>query len=175
MYLCAGDGEVFTWGWSECVPSVKAVAEDNEQVQGDDASPGDTSMSSQLSPRNNAVSALGKPCAPYLRPGGSLTGSKQTSRQSNRNLICKTTENKGVEENQKKRKVVSFEDRESPESPPEAEENVFAPPCLVNLDPGIRIRSVAAGGRHTLALSGEFQFNECCIVHPLKPLVSGDT
>lgn len=28
-------------------------------------------------------------------------------------------------------------------------------PCLVTLGPGVRITSVAAGGRHTLALSGK--------------------
>jgi len=113
-------------------------------------------MSSQLSPNNSVVAALGKgpASASHLRPGGSLAGSKQTGRQSHRNLTCKTTESKGVEENQKKRKVVSSEDGESPESPTAAEENVFSPPCLVNLDPGIKIRTVAAGGRHTLALSG---------------------
>lgn len=33
-------------------------------------------------------------------------------------------------------------------------------PCLVSLAPGVRIVSVAAGGRHTLALSGEiFSFS----------------
>lgn len=124
-------------------------------MQGDDTSPGDTSTSLRSSPKNSGSAPLGKPltCASHLRPGGSLAG-KHTGRHSHRNLTCKTTENKGVEENQKKRKVVSFEDGGSPESPPAAEENVFSPPCLVNLDPGIKILTVAAGGRHTLTLSG---------------------
>ena len=115
---------------------------------------GAPSTSVQLSPSNNAVAALSKPpsSAPSLRTSGGLSA-KQSGRQSHRNLTCKTTETKGVEEILKKRKVVSFEDGESPESPT-AEENVFAPPCLVNLDPGIKISTVAAGGRHTLALSG---------------------
>ncbi|KAG0584600.1 hypothetical protein KC19_3G221400 [Ceratodon purpureus] len=142
-----GEGEVYTWGWSECVPSIKPIAEDGEQVKGNDASPGATSMSSQSSP----IDVVGS----HLRPtaGGSPGGSKQTGRQGNRSLTCKTTENKGGEENLKKRKVVSFEDKGSPDSPTAAEENVFAPPCLVTLNPGIKIKTVAAGGRHTLALS----------------------
>ncbi|XP_073297958.1 RCC1 domain-containing protein RUG3, mitochondrial-like isoform X1 [Primulina huaijiensis] len=34
-----------------------------------------------------------------------------------------------------------------------ADETFSMPPCLVNLEPGVKITSVAAGGRHTLALS----------------------
>lgn len=34
------------------------------------------------------------------------------------------------------------------------DEPLSALPCLVALNPGVRIASVAAGGRHTLALSG---------------------
>lgn len=38
--------------------------------------------------------------------------------------------------------------------------DLSALPCLVSLAPGVRIVSVAAGGRHTLALSGEiFSFS----------------
>jgi alpha-tubulin suppressor-like RCC1 family protein len=149
-----GDGEVYTWGWSECVPNVKSNPDETEQAQGDDTSPSGPNTRLQLSPRNNVVSAISKPLssAPPLRNGGVLL-SKQSGRQNHRNLTCKTPESKGAEEVLKKRKVVSFEDGGSPESPTAAEENVFAPPCLVILDPGIRISTVAAGGRHTLALS----------------------
>jgi hypothetical protein len=35
------------------------------------------------------------------------------------------------------------------------DENVSASPCFVTLYPGVRIVSVAAGGRHTLVLSGK--------------------
>lgn len=152
--MYAGEGEVYTWGWSECVPNVKPNPDESEQ-QGDDISAGAPSTSVQLSPRNNVIATLSKSSssAPPLRTSGGLPG-KQGGRQSHRNLTCKTTETKGVEEILKKRKVVSFEDGGSPESPTAADENVFAPPCLVNLDPGIRISTVAAGGRHTLALSG---------------------
>lgn len=56
------------------------------------------------------------------------------------------------EETPKRRKVSPF--KQELESPPPADESLSAPPCLVALDPGIKITSVAAGGRHTLALSG---------------------
>jgi hypothetical protein len=129
------------------------LAEDGEQVlQGDDASTGGTSTTSQLSPKTNVVAVSGKPNSSAA--GGSPGGSKQTGRHSNRNLTSKTTENRAGEEIFKKRKIVSFEDGSSPESPTAAEENVFAQPCLVTLNPGIKIKTVAAGGRHTLALSG---------------------
>lgn len=164
----AGEGEVYTWGWSECVPNVKTNLEESEQ-QRDEASAGAPSTSLQLSPRNNVVAANPSSSAPTLRTSGGMLA-KQSGRQSHRNLTCKTTENKGVEEILKKRKVVSFEDGGSPESPTAAEENVFAPPCLVNLDPGIKISTVAAGGRHTLALSGKFLIQVIvCIIFPTFP------
>lgn len=55
------------------------------------------------------------------------------------------------DETLKRRKVAPQQDSET--SMP-ADETLSMPPCLVNLDPGVRITSVAAGGRHTLALSG---------------------
>lgn len=166
----AGEGEVYTWGWSECVPNVKPNLDESEP-QGDDASAGAPSTSLQLSPRNNVVPAKPSSSAPNLRTSGGALAKQSGGRQSHRNLTCKTSENKGVEEILKKRKVVSFEDGGSPESPTAAEENVFAPPCLVNLDPGIRISTVAAGGRHTLALSGELRFQfqviDCLVLFQL--------
>lgn len=52
----------------------------------------------------------------------------------------------------KRRKVATQPELETPMP---ADETLSMPPCLVNLNPGVRIMSVAAGGRHTLALSGE--------------------
>lgn len=138
---------------------MKSNVDESDQMQADETSPGSSSMSLQGSPQNNVVPTLAKAnlsASPFKSTSGLLVSSKQTGRPSHRNLICKTSDNKGAEEVLKKRKVVSFEDGGSPENPTASEDNVFAPPCVVNLDPGIRIRSVAAGGRHTLALSGMF-------------------
>ncbi|XP_024362461.1 uncharacterized protein [Physcomitrium patens] len=153
-----GNGEVYTWGWSECVPSVTLNAvEESEQVQEDDIPPDVPGTSLQLLSRNNVNAARSEPLpssgSPLRLTGGLQGRTKQSGRQNQRNLTCKFTENRVVEEVLKKRKVVSFEDGGSPESPTAADENVFSPPFLVNLDAGIRIASVAAGGRHTLALS----------------------
>lgn len=52
----------------------------------------------------------------------------------------------------KRRKVVPQQDSEALTP---ADETLSMPPCPVSLDPGVRITSVAAGGRHTLALSGK--------------------
>lgn len=57
----------------------------------------------------------------------------------------------------KRRKVTPQQDLETSIS---ADETLSMPPCPVNLDPGVRITSVAAGGRHTLALSGKLLI--CC-------------
>lgn len=57
------------------------------------------------------------------------------------------------EESTKRRRVSSAKQAAETSS---AEESLSALPCLVTLNAGIRIASVAAGGRHTLALSGKF-------------------
>lgn len=56
------------------------------------------------------------------------------------------------EESSKRRRVSST--KQTAESSTAAEESQSAFPCLVTLNPGVRIATVAAGGRHTLALSG---------------------
>lgn len=57
----------------------------------------------------------------------------------------------GGEESTKRRKTSSA--KHSTESS-SSDETLSALPCLVTLNPGVRIVTVAAGGRHTLALSG---------------------
>lgn len=44
------------------------------------------------------------------------------------------------------------------EIPMAVDESLSAPPSLVALDPGVKITAVAAGGRHTLALSGHMKY-----------------
>lgn len=56
------------------------------------------------------------------------------------------------EESTKRRKVSSA--KQTAETPSSGDDILTAMPCLVTLNPGVRIASVAAGGRHTLALSG---------------------
>lgn len=56
------------------------------------------------------------------------------------------------EEIAKRRKTSSA--KLEPESSTAADELFIASPCLVTMGPGVRITTVAAGGRHTLALSG---------------------
>lgn len=56
------------------------------------------------------------------------------------------------EESTKRRRVSSV--KQAAESSSSGDETLSALPCLVTLNPGVRIVTVAAGGRHTLALSG---------------------
>lgn len=58
----------------------------------------------------------------------------------------------GGEESTKRRRISSA--KQATESSSSGDETLSALPCLVTLNPGVRIVSVAAGGRHTLALSG---------------------
>lgn len=56
------------------------------------------------------------------------------------------------EESTKRRRISSA--KQSAESSSSGDETLSGLPCLVTLNPGVRIVTVAAGGRHTLALSG---------------------
>ncbi|KAG9147895.1 hypothetical protein Leryth_003489 [Lithospermum erythrorhizon] len=55
------------------------------------------------------------------------------------------------EETIKRRKTSSASGEYDSSSP--VDETLSVPPCIVTLDPGVKITSVAAGGRHTLVLS----------------------
>ncbi|XP_077238918.1 ultraviolet-B receptor UVR8-like isoform X2 [Tasmannia lanceolata] len=103
------NGEVYTWGWKECVPSGKIIRD----------------QSTGVSPRSQV--------------------SKTTSG------VVSNHDNRGGEENTKRRRLSSA--KQAPESSTFGEEILSALPCLVTLNPGVRIATVAAGGRHTLALS----------------------
>lgn len=63
-------------------------------------------------------------------------------------------ETRSGEDSAKRRRVSSA--KQQAESSTSGDEGLSALPCLVALNPGVRIVSVAAGGRHTLALSGNF-------------------
>lgn len=76
------------------------------------------------------------------RSQGSRTGSGAAS----------DSEGKGGEETAKRRRTSSG--KQGVESSSSGDESLSALPCLVTLHPGVRIATVAAGGRHTLALSG---------------------
>ncbi|URE03685.1 E3 ubiquitin-protein ligase [Musa troglodytarum] len=118
-------GEVYTWGWKECVPTGR--------ITRDQSFSGGTSekeerhsglLSDQVSPRSQGS-----------RASGAMSG----------------FDSRGGDENTKRRKLSSA--KMGPESSSSGEEALLAPPCLVTLNVGIRITGVAAGGRHTLALS----------------------
>lgn len=67
--------------------------------------------------------------------------------------MASSHEIRGGEESTKRRRLSST--KQDPESSTSGDETLSALPCLVSLNPGVRIGTVAAGGRHTLALSGK--------------------
>ncbi|KAJ9175763.1 hypothetical protein P3X46_014284 [Hevea brasiliensis] len=117
-------GEVYTWGWKECVPSGKVfgdpyVAGGLERDVLERQSP---FLTEQVSPRSQ--------------------GSRSSSGTDSRG---------GGDESTKRRRISSA--KQTAESSSSNDETLSALPCLVTLNPGVRIATVAAGGRHTLALS----------------------
>ncbi|KAD5962036.1 hypothetical protein E3N88_13509 [Mikania micrantha] len=115
-------GEVYTWGWKECVPSGKVVGDPNmAQNQEKDAfERQNLFLTEQVSPR----------------PSRSTLG----------------VDSKAMGDDSTKRRRISST-KQVVESSSSADEPLSALPCLVALSPGVRITTVAAGGRHTLALS----------------------
>ncbi|XP_073226432.1 ultraviolet-B receptor UVR8-like isoform X2 [Cicer arietinum] len=115
-------GEVYTWGWKECIPSGKIFGEPLTGV----------------SPEKDVQGRQ----SPFL--------TEQVSRHSQVSKSTRGTVSSG-EESTKRRKVSSA--KQTAETPSSGDDILTAMPCLVTLNPGVRIASVAAGGRHTLALS----------------------
>ncbi|XP_050945239.1 ultraviolet-B receptor UVR8-like isoform X1 [Cucumis melo] len=116
-------GEVYTWGWSECIPSMKTLR--------------DLAIGGGL-----LKDSTGKQ---------SLTTTEQAGPQDS-NGVDRMDDNKRVgEETAKRRKINSVKEDTEISSP--GDELFTTLPCLVNFGPGVKITAVAAGGRHTLALS----------------------
>ncbi|XP_021904027.1 ultraviolet-B receptor UVR8-like isoform X2 [Carica papaya] len=121
-------GEVYTWGWKECIPSGK--------VFGDPSVGG--SLEKDIFERQSSF--LADQASP--RPQGSRSSGASLSGVDSR---------VSGEESTKRRRVSSV--KQAAESSSSGDETLSALPCLVTLNPGVRIVTVAAGGRHTLALS----------------------
>ncbi|KAL9226627.1 hypothetical protein vseg_002416 [Gypsophila vaccaria] len=120
--------EVYTWGWKECVPSGKVFG---------DASPGGNLEKDTLEKQTTLHTEQASPRFQGLK---------------NDNGSGTNTDSKGSGEETAKRRRVSSA-KATAESSAVTEEPLSALPCLVTLNPGVRISSVAAGGRHTLVLS----------------------
>ncbi|XP_011085016.1 ultraviolet-B receptor UVR8 isoform X1 [Sesamum indicum] len=121
------DGEVYTWGWKECVPSGKVFGDPSTgaSTEKDALEKQSLLLTEQVSPRSHGSRSS----------GGSLSGG----------------DSRGSDETTKRRRVSPG--KLAAESSSSVDETLSAFPCLVTLNPGVRIASVAAGGRHTLALS----------------------
>ncbi|KAG8374347.1 hypothetical protein BUALT_Bualt11G0122300 [Buddleja alternifolia] len=87
-----------------------------------------------------------KECVPSGNIFRSWTSKKNCEDGTSTNKSSTITEQ--ADEIMKRRKIVTQQESEI-----SIDETLSMPPCLVNLDPGVNITSVAAGGRHTLALS----------------------
>ncbi|XVF23958.1 hypothetical protein REPUB_Repub13aG0084600 [Reevesia pubescens] len=122
------NGEVYTWGWKECIPSGKVFGDPSIA----------TSLEKDVFERQNSFSA------------DQVSPHSQGSRSSGGTLSAADSKG-GGEESTKRRRTSSA--KQSAESSSSGDESLSAFPCLVALNPGVRIVTVAAGGRHTLALS----------------------
>ncbi|KAL3719213.1 hypothetical protein ACJRO7_004210 [Eucalyptus globulus] len=122
------NGEVYTWGWKECVPSGKVFGDPTigGNLEKEALEKQTSFLTEQVSPQSQGSKSS----------GGSLSGVDSKS---------------AGEESTKRRRISTA--KQAAESSSSADETLSAFPCLVSLSPGVRIALVAAGGRHTLALS----------------------
>lgn len=109
-------GEVYAWGWKECVPTGKDF--------------GDTETENK---QNGATSSR------FMGNNSRTAPNHETIR---------------AEEGTKRRRLSSA--KQDIDSSNSSDEALSFPPCLVIFKQQVKIASVAAGGRHTLALSGNF-------------------
>ncbi|GER47229.1 regulator of chromosome condensation family protein [Striga asiatica] len=120
-------GQVYSWGWKECVPSGKVTrnwSNIKSCEEDENCAKQSSTTNEQDSPRSQSPKSTGL----ISFPNDKLPGI----------------------EAMKRRKVTPQQELDA--SIP-ADEILSMPPCLVELDSGVKITSVAAGGRHTLALS----------------------
>ncbi|XP_022765107.1 ultraviolet-B receptor UVR8-like isoform X2 [Durio zibethinus] len=122
------NGEVYTWGWKECIPSGKVFGDPSmgTSLEKDVFERQNSFLTEQVSPRSQGLRSS----------GGTFSASDSKG---------------GGEESTKRRRISST--KQSAESSLSGDETLSALPCLVTLNAGVRIVTVAAGGRHTLALS----------------------
>ncbi|XP_062225946.1 ultraviolet-B receptor UVR8-like isoform X2 [Phragmites australis] len=120
------EGDVYTWGWKECVPTGRVIADQSSVGTLEKDERQSAIAADQVSPRSQA----------------SRTNSGAASGPS---------ESKGIEDSTKRRRLSSA--KQGPESSTSSDESLSAPPCVVTFNTGVKIVAVAAGGRHTLALS----------------------
>ncbi|EYU28619.1 hypothetical protein MIMGU_mgv1a024912mg [Erythranthe guttata] len=120
-------GGVYAWGWKECVPSGNLTR-------------------SWTGIQNCEVETSSKQSSRLIGQGSPQS---HTPKCTSGSMYC-PNDKLSEDGTTKRRKLVSQQEFDLPIA---ADETLSMPPCLVNLDPGVKITSVAAGGRHTLALS----------------------
>ncbi|PWZ11180.1 Ultraviolet-B receptor UVR8 [Zea mays] len=119
--------DVYTWGWKECVPTGRVI--------GDQSSVG----TMEKDERQMAMAT-----------DQGVSPRSQVSRTSS-GAAAGSSESRGTDDSTKRRKLSLA--KHGPESSTSSDESLSAPPCVVTFSTGVKIVAVAAGGRHTLALS----------------------
>lgn len=187
-------GEVYTWGWKECVPTSKVTADQvatgtssSEKESSDSQAEllkdqGDGSLirssftdqyecpdscastSSELLQKNkNSTASSGarnKTAASGLLQNDKMGGNSSAGTKPHfSRSVPRISSSSGLigydqsgEDGAKRRRLVAAKQASLPETSA-GDETVSAPPCLVTLRPGVKVVTVAAGGRHTLVLS----------------------
>ncbi|CAJ1800855.1 unnamed protein product [Sphenostylis stenocarpa] len=120
-----GEGEVYAWGWKECVPSGKVITDfiTIGSLPKDASRKQSSSIADQGSPQSSNTSS-GSDSHPDKKVGDDVV----------------------------KRRKISFT-RQDSDGQASGDEFFTVSPYVVSLGNGVKITSVAVGGRHTLALS----------------------
>ncbi|XP_020525563.1 ultraviolet-B receptor UVR8 isoform X2 [Amborella trichopoda] len=148
-------GEVYTWGWKECVPTGKTMPDPVTGQISDKALPASSSGSLpshvdeklQTRPTSSDHHDL-VDASPSTSSDvswcTSLTGTRSKS------VLSGFSQSDSLEGAKRRRLAMG---KQSAEKSNASDEDISANPCLVTLSVGVKVSAVAAGGRHTLALS----------------------
>eukprot|EP00253_Pinus_taeda_P020760 PITA_20760 len=149
-------GEVYTWGWKECVPTSKVTADQVATVTSSSEKESSDSQAELLKDQG----ARNKTAASGLLQNDKMGGNSSAGTKPHfSRSVPRISSSSGLisydqsgEDGAKRRRLVAAKQASLPETSA-GDETVSAPPCLVTLRPGVKVVTVAAGGRHTLVLS----------------------
>lgn len=149
---------MYTWGWKECVPTGKVIGE-HPAIGSLEKDERQSTFPNEQGGVNNYLLTIYKTkrdCTNMLMWINSFTVSSTLHGSRSISGTIVNYDGKGSEDTAKRRRLSSA--KQGPESSSPSDETLSALPCLVTLGVGVKITAVSAGGRHTLALSGDSTF-----------------
>jgi hypothetical protein len=163
-YLSTDKGEVYAWGWKACAV-YESLRDQTRRLRSPIIRHGDPRGTPSCPPRTcecpigseqqEAVKKYGASAEHHRRIGQSEIACRDTlsSNKEIQSELC--TQRLDTIVNSLKQSALDLREAPQVDNPNSISDTVISKPSVVSFCEGVNITSVAAGGRHTLALSGE--------------------